>query len=163
MDNLTMLKERVAEHLRKLEGFPAAKILVAHPALQRELPLHRPVVAVGLEGVEVAPAGFGGYWGRRDGEDSLWGGGAAITLRLEVYCPRKEGMDCHGIYEAVCDGLMGHGLFGVQKVWCGRVEWDKTACANRLPVYATLSAALTHREAEPQADGFRVIRKNSEE
>lgn len=166
MDNLTELKQGLVDYFKLVAGFPQADIRLAHPAAQRDFPLKNPVVAVGLEQVEIAPAGLGGYLGAdTQGDEALWGSGADITLRLDVYCPAQDGgQGCHRIYEAICGSLlMGRSRFGVQKVWCGQLGWNKDACANLLPVFATLRAALTQREEGQYIKDFRVIRNPEKE
>lgn len=164
MDSITELKYRVADYLRNNGSLAAAKVMTAFPSSQRDFPLIKPVVAVGLEGVELTPGGFGGYWGENSGE-SLYGSGAAITLRLDLYCPLSQSGDgCHDLYEAICDRLMlRQNPFGVLKLRCGEISYDKLACANRLTALCTLRAGLTIQDENVPIEHFQVTRNTEKE
>lgn len=78
MESVSELKREVAGYLRGHEGLQGARILEAFPAAQRDFPLKKPVVAVGIDGVEAASEGFGDYWGD-NGTDRLHGAAGDCT------------------------------------------------------------------------------------
>lgn len=159
MESITQLKRQVADYLRNNGSLATAKVMTSFPSAQRDFPLKKPLVAVGLEGVELTPGGFGGYWGER-GEQSLYGSSAAITLRIDLYCPVSHSGDgCHDLYETICDRLMlRQNPFGALKLGCGEIGYDKLAWANRLTVLCTLRAGLTVQDENVLIDSFRVER-----
>lgn len=135
--------------------------MAAFPAARRDFPLRRPVVAVGLDSVEAAPGGFGGYWGERDGQP-LAGTGARITLRFDLYAT-DGGEALPRLYEALCDHLLLRGSpFGFRRLWCGAVAYDKTADAHRMTARATLDGALLYDEQALPLAGFELRRVESE-
>lgn len=162
--NITQLKAQVVDYLTNNGSLGAVRVLGAFGAVEREFPLKRPVVAVGLDAVELAPAGLGGYWGE-SAADALYGSGATIALRFDLYCPPDKGADgLHGIYEALCDRLMLRGNpFGVLRLSCGEVSFDRAASVNRLTVKAVLRAAVLLRDEEAPIGRIDVIRKDGEQ
>lgn len=147
MESVSELKREVAGYLRGQEGLQGARILEAFPAAQRDFPLKKPVVAVGIDGVEAASEGFGDYWGD-NGTDRLHGAGAVITLRFDLYMPTGAGGGgLHPLYEALCDCmLLRQNPFGVQKLSCGDTGYDKAAGANCLTARARLRSAMLVKE-----------------
>lgn len=158
------LKTDLVQYLQGREGFDGVRIQAAFPADKREYPLKQPVVAVGLDSVEISPGGLGGYWGEREGE-ALFGDGAQITVRFDLYAPAPEGGGrLHDLYEALCGALMPvAGPFGLTRLWCGEAAYDKEAAANRLVAKATLRAAVLRGEDEPRIRAFELRRNNGEE
>lgn len=160
MGSMTQLKRQVANYLRNNGDLAGVKLLTAYPAAERDFPLRQATVAVGLAGAELAPGGFGGYWGAEGGAGPpLFGGKVAVTLRLDIYCPMSKGGDgCHSVYELLCDRLLlGGSPFGVSKMWCGEVGYDKAAGANRLTAFATLSGAVAAQEDSVTIGSFTIV------
>lgn len=157
MESITQLKHDVAAFLENTAGFEDAGVMAAFPAAQRDFPLRCPMVVVGLDRVEAAPGGFGGYWGER-GEDSLSGSGARITLRFDLYAPAEMGGDClHRLYEALCDRLLLRTTpFGFRRLWCGEIAYDKGAVGNRMTAFAALDAALLLRDETAPIERFDI-------
>lgn len=164
MKDLADLKTAVVDYLRTAEGFTGVRVLTSHPAVWRESPLRKAAVAVGVDAVEAAPGGLGGYWGNvlpgRGAEGPMSGAGAAITLRFDLYAPPDSGGDGpEALYEALCDGLMlRENPFSAQKLWCGEAAYDNRAGAWHMTAHALLRTALLRREGGAPIEAFRVKR-----
>lgn len=119
---------------------------------------------MGIGQIELAPGGLGGYWGA-SATDSLYGSGAMITVRFDLYAPLAAGGDgCHSLYEALCDRLLlRKNAFGFLRLTCGEVGFDKGASANRLTALGTLRTALMLRDESVPIREFTVLRKPEKE
>lgn len=164
MRSLIELKGAVAGFLAAHPAFGGAKVLQAYPAAEREYPLRRPVVAVGLDSVRASQGGFGGYLGE-EREGSVYGRVLDVTLRFDIYgksdAPPEE---CHALYESLCSALMlEEAPFGFIRLWCGAPEPDKAARAVRLTARGTVRGALTALEYGLAAGGFDVRLSNAME
>jgi hypothetical protein len=157
MSKLNELKRQIAEYLTWCDGFADAEVLAAYPSRERDYPLKQAAVAVGIDGVELFPAGLGGYLGEA-GAEVMYGGNAVITLRFDLYCPvREEGGRLHELYEELCETLLvDKNHFGVRALTCGEIQFDGAASANRLTARGTLSAAMVRGEAAERFSGVFV-------
>ena len=153
MNPMTGLKENLAGYLRGRPGLETADILIAWPP-RRHLPLKAPAITVGLESVDLAPAGLGGYLGRGQRSEELYGSGAIITMRLDLFAPAREAEEApsgglYALYEALCAALTKNaGSLGLTRVWCDAPGWDDSANAHRMTARASLRAAVTLPELE---------------
>lgn len=163
VESIGRLKEQVAEYLRRYGTLGRAEVFPAYPAAERRFPLKRPAVAVGLDAVEMEYAGLGGYWGQ-NGAEALYGGGALITLRFDLFCPLAEGAEeLHRLYEELCDLLMlRRNPFGFQRMGCGEVVCNRSAAANTLAVRATLRSAVLLADEEDAIQRIDIIRKEED-
>lgn len=160
MESIRELRRAVALYLRGQDGLLDGEVLEAFPAAQRDFPVKKPLIAVGIEAVETAPQGLGGYWGER-GEERLHGAGAVITLRFDLYCPvGVTAGGLHELYEGLCDCLLLRGSpFHVGRLWCGDTAYDKLAGALHMTARAEIRSALLTGEPVDRFD--RVwVRKN---
>lgn len=158
---MTRLKERLAAYLREWAGLREADILCEYPP-RRRLPLERPALVVGLEGVELSPAGLDGFLGL-EGESApgqlslLYGSAAAVTLRLDLYLPGSDGAGCHRLYEELCTALTaGAAELGLLRIGCDPIGYDSAAAACRLTARARLRAAFAGRETQAMLTDYRV-------
>jgi len=144
MNNLSELRQEILQRLSQSERFAGVSLAAAYPPARRTDPVSGPVLALGVDSVQCAPGGLGGYWGERE-EQALYGSALEVTLRFDLYGPIPQGGEpLYRLYEALCDVLMlQRAVAGVEKLWCGELEQDKTALALHLPVKAALRAALT--------------------
>ncbi len=156
------LKESIAAYLRGWTGLAECDILCEYPA-RRALPLRRAALAVGLDGIDLSPAGLGNYFGAAatgDGDGSLsalYGSTAVVTLRCDVYLPGSDGAGCHRLYEELCAALTGQSArFGLLRLWCDPIKYDADAGASRLTARAALRAAFTGSERAAAIREFRV-------
>ncbi len=161
------LKETVAAHLRGWTGLAGCDILCEYPA-RRALPLQRAALAVGLDGVDLSPAGLGNYLGAgeraADGAalSALYGSAAIVTLRLDLYLPGPDGAGCHRLYEELCAALTAAAArFGLLRLWCDPIKYDDNAGASRLTARAALRAAFTGRESVAVIREYRVRAMNN--
>lgn len=159
MKSITELKQEVLRLLEQSGAFADAKLLAAYPAARRDDPLPGPAVAVGVDGVECAPGGLGGYWGERE-QRALYGNALLVTLRFDLYAPVLLGGErLHELYEALCDVLLLRpAVPGICKLWCGEITHDRQAAALRLTAKATLRAALTRQDEERTIERIQLQR-----
>lgn len=158
------IKELAARWLESWPGLAGCGVLREYPA-RRELPLKGPALVVGLDGVDLSPAGLDGYLGTREGGPAggpahLYGNWAVLTLRLDLYLPGSDGGGCHRLYEEVCAALTARAAaFGLLRLWCDPLAWDSAAGASRLTARAALRAAFS---GEERAESFAHYRVRSE-
>lgn len=159
MNDLVNIKQEMADYLRASGEFLDADICTAFPAAKQEYPLRRPTVAIGLDSVEAAPGGFGGHWGETS-EGLVYGVGAKLTLRFDLYAPAAEGGNgAQLLYERLCCALMiADNPFGGQRLCAGGTTYDSRAKAFHLKAALTLSAALTHKETSLPIQSFTIKR-----
>lgn len=165
MDGITQLKQAVAAALRDAGGIAGAKVLTAYPAVQREFPLRGPVVAVGVEQVALAPGGFGGYFGAEAGGAPLYGSGATVTLRFDLYCPAGAGAEgCEQLFEALCDRLvLQQAPLRLQALEAGAIAFNTASGANHMAARGQLHAALTLRDDSAAIERFAIVTTRMEE
>jgi hypothetical protein len=163
MSKLTDLKQQIADYLAACDGFENAEVLAAYPGRERAYPLPGAAVAVGIDGVELSPAGLGGYLGEA-GTEALYGGNAAVTLRFDLYAPvTEEGNRLHALFEGLCGALMvDRNPFGVTRLTCGEIQFDAAVSANRLTARGTLSAALLRGEEEERFRAAHITKRSKE-
>lgn len=158
---MNRLKQAVADLLTARSDLCEADILLEYPPA-RTLPLKKPALAVGLDGVDLSPAGLDRYLGRLPdappGEiAALYGSLAIVTLRIDIFAPGSAGSRCHRLYEALCAALTQNaaaiGLLGLE---CDPLQYDQGASAQRLTARAKLRAAFTGRERQSALTHFQV-------
>ena len=160
MNAMTKLKEDLVGYLKEQPGLENADILIAWPS-KRHMPLKAPAITVGLEGVDLTPAGLGAYLGRDGQSADLYGCAALITMRFDFFAPARESDyapsgGLHELYESLCAALsQSAGNLGVTRVWCDAPGWDEAANANRLTARASLRVALPIQEAPGKAEQSR--------
>lgn len=147
MNELTTLKQEMADYLHTSGEMDGADILTAFPAAAQNYPLMRRTVVIGLDSMETAPAGFGRHLGET-ADGLLTGTGAKITLRFDLYAPAEEsGNGVQKLYEGLCCALMiAENTFGGQMLCAGETTYDSRAQAFHLTARLTLSTALTHEQ-----------------
>lgn len=152
MENLTELKQEIVQRLTQSGAFSEVDIVEAYELRCREYPITRSVIAVGVEAVELTPGGLGGYYGERE-QQPLYGGGARVSLRFDLYAPQAEGSGrLHGLYESLCDILMLRGnTLHIEKMWCGDVIHEASDAALHLAARATLHTVILRGEDEDPA------------
>lgn len=136
------------------------EILCEYPP-KRVLPLKRPALVIGLDGIDLSPAGLGSYLGREPaglGEIvSLYGTAAIVTLRMDLYLPGADGNGCHRLYEALCVAMTQQSTpFGLLRLWCEPLRYDSSAGAQRLTARAAFRAAFTGRETQSAITQYHV-------
>jgi len=162
MEITASLKESVMAHLRQyaLTGALQNVALVTEFSPRtRDIPLKKPVVAVGVESVALQEGGFGGYFGEASGgAAALYGQSAVVTLYFDIHCPLAfGGVSCLSIYEAFCDALLLEGgTFGLSRMWCGPTAYDKDSGGNRLRARAALRGAVTRQDRSLRVREFEV-------
>lgn len=157
---MTELKQALVGYLR--EKLPGVDVLAEYPAAKKR-PLDRAVLAVGIEEIELTPAGFGGLLGEEQGREVL-GGSAKITARLDIYAPGPpdSGAFCCRIWETVCNALLEKAAaFGVTRLWCENLRWDDGAGTSRLTARVALQGAVIPQtvnldDASPAAGAVAV-------
>ena len=151
--DLTQLKQALADLLQGAPGLGEAEVLPAFPA-GKHLPLTGPAIILGVDGMELSPAGLGGFSPKEAG--SL----AAITVRFDLFSPGKDGPNLHLLHEALCRSLMEKGeSFGLAKIWCDPLAWDDSAGSYRLSARALLRGRARSgsvREAQGGIFDFRL-------
>ena len=158
---MTFVKEAVARHLAGWTGLSGVQILWEYPK-ERAFPLKGPTLVVGLDGVDLSPAGLDNYLGRDPSSPTgqvtaLYGSTAILTLRLDLYLPGSDGSGCHRLYEEVCAALTARAAgFGLLRIWCEAVKYESAAAASRLTARAALRAAFTGRETEAEILDYQV-------
>ena len=157
-ESIGALKQALAQYLQGVPALKQAKLLTEYPAAEREYPLKAPVVAVGLDAMEVLPGGLGGYWGEQQDLTAVYGRALELTIRFDFLCaPKQGGAACHELWEAVCTALaLEQCPFAFQKLWCGQLEFDKTLSANRLTARASLRALLARSDSVLPIGSFKV-------
>lgn len=147
METITALKASIMQFLQDSHRFGGVGLVSRFPASERDFPLKRPMIAVGIDSVELGCGGLGGYYGEQQG-GSVYGSTAVVTLALEIFAPAREGGDrCHALFEALCDVLvLGQNPFCIGKLACGGVAFDGAVGGNRLAAKASLRVGLTAME-----------------
>jgi hypothetical protein len=140
----TVLKGLVADHLKGLEAFGGANVLLAFPGSKRSFPLKKPLVVLETMAAELAPAGLGSN-----------ASSATVTLGVSFYCPEPE--TCCDYYEALCDALFGMPELSVRKLSRGRTAYDPETAAFRADAEAVLNAAwLLQKPGERLFTDYRL-------
>ena len=114
MDNLTTLgriKELIVTAFLQDTRFGNASISTEFPGTSLSFPLESPEISVGIEKVEIAPSGFGGYVGtelaqKENTLTALQGLNASVTVRVDCYTaeqanPQLRDTLQEGIYEVL--------------------------------------------------------------
>lgn len=136
MKPLTELKNQVIEHLGGLSDFENALVVPAYPEKPRSFPLNKPLITVEAQGVELKPAGLGGYLG---GESPAYGTAASVALRFGIYSEISE--NCGALFEALCNALFDWGSLSVLKISCDKIIYDTKTSAYLLPASAEIKTA----------------------
>lgn len=136
MKPLTELKNQVIEYLGGLSEFENAAIVPAYPEKQRSFPLSKPIITIEAQGVQLEPAGLGGYLG---GETPLYGAAAAVVLRFGIYAEASE--NCGALFESLCNALFDSGSLRVLKISCDKIVYDAKMSAYLLPASAEIKTA----------------------
>jgi len=158
---VTEIKETIARYLAGWTGLSRVEILCEYPK-ERAFPIRRPTLVVGLEGVDLSPAGLDSYLGRAPSSPpgqvtTLYGSTAILTLRLDLYLPGSDGSGCHRLYEEICAALTHRAAgFGLLRVWCDAVKYESAMAASRLTARAALRAAFTGRETAEEIRDYQV-------
>jgi len=165
MSTMTALKQEILAYLEGLSGpLHTARITAEYPDALRACPLKKPVVAVGLESVELTEGGFGGYYGKDPQSADLFGRAALVTVRLDILCPTAQGGEgCHRLYEALCDALLlSRTSFGFYRLRCEDIRHDRDCMANHLRVLGSLRGAVTKGDDSLAVREFDLRRRESE-
>ena len=153
--DLSALKQAFAELVQSGPGLAEVDVLPAFP-VGKHLPLAGPCVLLGVDGLEIAPGGLGGF--------SIEQGEASVTVRLDFFDPRGGGARLQQMYEALCSALMQAGAaFGLSRVWRDPITWDDAAGSYRLSARCLLRGRArpgTARQTDPTISGFRLARKD---
>lgn len=158
---MNQVKQAIARHLAGWTGLSHVTILCEYPA-KRALPLKGPTLVVGLDGVDLSPAGLDSYLGRDISASpgqvtALYGSTAILTLRLDLYLPGSDGSGCHQLYEELCAALTARAMgFGLLRLWCNEIQYERATAASRLTARAALRAAFTGRETEAEILDYQV-------
>lgn len=164
METMAALKASIVAYVERyaLDGaLHGAKAVAEFPAADRAYPLKKPVIAVGIESVELTGGALGGFYGSQpDSGADVYGRSALVTVYFDIHCPVFQGGEgCHAVYEALCDALLlGNCPFGFYRMWCGGIAYDGDTAANRLRVRAALRGAVTREDSSIVLRDFNVIR-----
>ena len=119
------LKQALARMIALGPGLSQVEVLCAFPH-GSALPLVGPAVLISVDGLELTPAGLGGFAHSEAGEN------ASVTLRFDFFSPGEGGPGLDGYCEALCAVLLSHGgEFGLRRVWSERTAWDDMAGSYR--------------------------------
>ena len=153
--DLISLKQALAELVQSAPGLAEVDVLSAFP-VEKHLPLAGPCVLLGVDELELAPAGLGGFSGEH--------GDASVTVRLDFFDPRGGGADLQLMYEALCAALLQAGAgFGLGRIWRDPITWDDGASSYRLSARCLLRGRArpgAPRQTDATISGFRLARKD---
>ncbi|MCL2056712.1 MAG: hypothetical protein FWH02_05790 [Oscillospiraceae bacterium] len=144
---ISELRAQIAAELEGDIRFSGCKVQSAYPAARREFPVTRPIIAVGLDGLEMEP-GLGGFL--VSGENDQYGAPCVLSMRFDIFTPDSvPGPDPCELLEAVLDRLAVSGnRFGFFAFKGGRPAWDKNAESNLLTATGKLRMAVSHTGGE---------------
>lgn len=159
MANLQELKQRLVEYLS--DSFSPSGVAVAgeFPASAKPSPLLKSRIAVGYDAMAVQSAGLDDYLGE-DARETLRGRYVEITLRFTIACPvRLGGGSCQALFEGLLDALLlQSNEFGVEKLECGAVNYDKNAGGFVLCAKGKMNALISAGETSLAIDEIELRR-----
>lgn len=127
----TLKKEIVSDLQERLKGI---SVTPDYPDAPRQKPLKRPLLAVGISGVELVGAGQ-----------------ARLTLRFDILCP--AGQSCHDVFEQLCGALAAGGA-SYGEISCGELSPEQNLL--HLTARATLSGIL-HADIDEHGETLQEI------
>jgi hypothetical protein len=140
MSVFTELKSSLIGAISAHPGLGGCFVTEEYPPSRRDFPLGKPVIAVGLDAVELTDS-LGGF--------AAGGAAGVISLRFDIFTP-PLGKDTspHAVMEELWGALLSPGLgYSFTELRCEPISYDKAVEANRLTVRAKLHAML-----EPSVD-----------
>jgi len=154
---ITKLREGIACELRADTRLSGCKIQAAYPAARREFPVVRPIIAVGLDALELEP-GLGGFMASCPDGD-YYGAPCLLSIRFDIYTSDTvKGPDPCELLEIIFDRLaVTENKFGFFEFRGGRVSRDSNAEANLLTAVGRLRMAVSRVAGDSVViDGFDV-------
>ena len=155
--DLAGLKQALAEVVQSAPGLAQVDVLPAFP-VRKHLPLAGASILLGIDGMELTPAGLGGFASEQAGDS------ASVTVRFDLYDSRGAGADLQLFYEALCGALIQQSAaFGLSRVWRDAITWDDAAGSYRLSARALLRGRArpgAARQTDANISGFRLARKD---
>lgn len=139
--DLLGVKARVGELMAESPGLAGVEILSAYPN-GRHIPLGGAALIISIDGIELTPAGLGGFGGEISGQ------GALLTLRLDFLSPGRDGPELYPFFEAAAASLTENGgRLGISRFWVQSLAWEEAANSYRL----SANLALKGRGRCPEA------------
>jgi hypothetical protein len=107
----------------------------------------KPVAVVSLKSLELAPLSHQNYLGEQLDESSalrvpVYGRKLALTFAIDLYAPKGEAEQCHGLFSQLGQALCTGGPEGltVEKLSCGEMRYDSEAGLLTCPAELTTQA-----------------------
>lgn len=153
-------KEGLRTFLGDGAGLEEVRVRCEFPAKNRPSPLSRGTIGVGFEALRQTRGSLGEYLGEGE-RGTVAGRELKLVVRFDIAAPGHEGGGrCHGIFEALCQRLLfTQNDYGIEKVWCEGISFDRELGAYRLVARAELTALLRWEAEEARFTDFTVRRK----
>lgn len=121
---MSVLSNAVQEVLHFLSGQESLSHVVfceEYPAAQKDSPLRRVTVAIGLGQTGCTPDALGGFLGEREGR--AWIGYPwTLRIRLQIHAPNRMGAAaCRKAFEHIWESLLFDAPFPITAAGCGTV------------------------------------------
>lgn len=158
MTSLQEIKNELLGYLEKNSCPAGARLITEYPDTEREFPLRKPCVAIGLGSAKITPGGMGGYLGTDGGAEGLFGSRIRLTLRFDLLVPSEQGGGvCHRLYEELCQALiLEEGPVPFEEISCGELIFDSGSRAFRMTAEASFTAGFVKERTLTALGDFQV-------
>lgn len=162
MSDMKALKQSIVTYLS--QSIIDSDILFTHefPDKMKPVPLSKCRVSVGFDSLSATTGGLDDFLGDT-ADTTLYGKQVDIVARFDIVVPeRLGGTRCHTIFEQMTGALMiTRNDFGVTKMWCDDIAFDKNLGGFVLTCRSNLSALIYNQQPELIFDSFEVKQKRS--
>ncbi len=146
MSEISALPAKIVEWLKSREELREIKFLVEFPAIKKAVPLRNPIVAVGIEGMDIVDS----FSENDDGVliENEYCRQANIKLRLSIHVPYSEGGEgCHKAFTDIIDCLTFASGLNILSSGCEGIASDRDTDAFVLNAWISVKASLCPAES----------------